>query len=95
MTLRFLVLRSILCLVSLSACTTGGGQADGGSPPPEDAGWRCEPGRGQCDGFTHFVCGEDGESRTEEELCRIFDEGEETAHSRTACLLYTSDAADE
>lgn len=81
MTLRFLVLRSILCLVSLSACTTGGGQEDGGSPPPQDAGWRCEPGRGLCDGFTHFVCGEDGESRTEEELC----EGRCTEDGCTVC----------
>lgn len=79
MRLRFFWVPAAL---ALAACTTGGEEADGGlDAGPADAGDRCQPGRGYCDGYTHYVCGADGESREDEELC----EGRCTEDGCTVC----------
>ncbi|UJR82800.1 IgGFc-binding protein [Sandaracinus amylolyticus] len=75
-------MRRLACLLlSLvtSACVVDDGpllpsrDAGADAPPPDtgpiDAGFTCEPDAPGCFGYVHYVCGADGHSRTDEELC--------------------------
>lgn len=77
--------RSALCLALCGAAGLYGCSAENGSRRPDsrdggavitdagvapvDAFRGCTPGAGACDGFTHYTCGPDGQSRTNEQLC--------------------------
>ncbi|MDQ3032249.1 MAG: IgGFc-binding protein [Myxococcota bacterium] len=69
----------IAALVALSACTIESAPMlsprDGGPPdapydaPPSDGGFSCVPDEPGCYGHVRYVCGDDGTTRVDEELC--------------------------
>ncbi len=67
-----LFLTLLLCACGPSSGGGGGGDGDGGTGGNGDGGGgggSCTPGQGACSGNTHYVCGADGNSRTNELVC--------------------------
>lgn len=67
-----LVLGASGCLIQDDAPLSprdGGFDAAAPDSGPPDAGFSCQPEAPGCDGYVHYVCGADGASRRDEQVC--------------------------